>query len=237
MDEPSIPPALHRSEHVDRFNHDEDAADYDADVRNESDPIRAGYTALLDWVAERAQVTPSSTVLELGSGTGNLTRLLPPGRRIVCVDVSAEMTRLAAAKLAGRSEIEFLQADVLEALSHPAVHATAFDAIVSTYTLHHLTEAEKRTFTAAALERLAPGGRLVVGDLMCEDEAAQRHILDAYRAEGRGELADEIEDEFFWDLAGARAQLDKVVASGGCASYAVRRFSELSWGLEAVAPG
>ena len=34
-----------RSLYADKFNHDADAAGYDADVRNESDPIRAGYAA------------------------------------------------------------------------------------------------------------------------------------------------------------------------------------------------
>jgi hypothetical protein len=43
-----------RSRNADRFNHDEDAAGYDRDVLNEADPIRAGYDALLDWVAAGA---------------------------------------------------------------------------------------------------------------------------------------------------------------------------------------
>lgn len=41
-----------RSEHADVYNHNPWAADYDDDVRDEQNPIRAGYDACLTWVAE-----------------------------------------------------------------------------------------------------------------------------------------------------------------------------------------
>ena len=43
-----------RSTHADLFNHDDDAAGYDVEVGDESDPLRAGYGALLDWIIEAA---------------------------------------------------------------------------------------------------------------------------------------------------------------------------------------
>ena len=57
-----------KSEFADKFNHDEDAPDYDQDVRNEADPIRAGYDALLNWVAAQTGTARSGRILELGSG-------------------------------------------------------------------------------------------------------------------------------------------------------------------------
>jgi cyclopropane fatty-acyl-phospholipid synthase-like methyltransferase len=62
-----------RSANADIFNHDAEAARYDNDVRNEADPIRTGYQDVLRWVVQQAHITPSSRVLELGSGTGNLS--------------------------------------------------------------------------------------------------------------------------------------------------------------------
>ena len=38
------------------FNHDGGAHGYDEDVLNEQDPIRAGYEATLEWVAESAGI-------------------------------------------------------------------------------------------------------------------------------------------------------------------------------------
>jgi protein-L-isoaspartate O-methyltransferase len=65
-----------RSANADIFNHDTEAAGYDHEVRNEADPIRAGYQEVLGWVVQQAQIFPTSRVLELGSGTGNLSALL-----------------------------------------------------------------------------------------------------------------------------------------------------------------
>jgi hypothetical protein len=64
-----------RSQHAHTFNHDEWAAGYDADVADETNPIRAGYQATLGWVVERAAVGPDDAVVDLGIGTGNLARL------------------------------------------------------------------------------------------------------------------------------------------------------------------
>lgn len=77
-----------RSSHVDLYNHDEDAATYDRDVLRSENPIREGYAEVLDWVAQNAGITQDATVVELGSGTGNLTARLPPCRSLVCVDAS-----------------------------------------------------------------------------------------------------------------------------------------------------
>ena len=175
-----------RSLYADKFNHDADAAGYDADVRNESDPIRAGYAEVLRWVAETARVRPSDRVLDLGSGTGNLTALLGPAREIVCVDVSREMSALARAKLEAlpwiaRTPCRFVEADLLEALDRVEGD---FDVVVSTYAVHHLTEDEKAMFFAALRGRLASGGRAVFGDLMFESAAARTRMLARLRAAG-----------------------------------------------------
>src|SRR5512147_127446 len=93
-----------RSRFADTFNHDADAPDYDVDVSNEVDPVRAGYAALLDWTARSACIEERHDVLELGAGTGNLTRLLWPARRIVAVDVSDAMLEIARRKVSGAVE-------------------------------------------------------------------------------------------------------------------------------------
>ncbi|MDX1384587.1 MAG: class I SAM-dependent methyltransferase, partial [Thermoanaerobaculia bacterium] len=187
-----------RSRHADRFNHDEDAPGYDADVADEGNPIRAGYSALLDWVVSRAEVGPEDAVLELGTGTGNLTRALGPARRTLCVDVSSEMLALAREKLADRSDVDFLEADLLEAFESIE---ESFDVVVSTYAIHHLTPGERAVMFREVAGVLRPGGRAVFGDLMFADADHRRRYLAGLRSEGDDELADEIEDEFFWDLA------------------------------------
>jgi putative AdoMet-dependent methyltransferase len=217
-----------RSRHADEFNHDEDAAGYDADVRNEHDPIRAGYAALLDWLAREAAagIGADATVLELGSGTGNLTQRLPRAQEIVCVDVSSEMHRLAKEKLAGRDEVRFVESDLLEYFDPPGPD---FDVVVSSYAIHHLTEAEKAALFAHVARRLRPGGRIAFGDLMFRSGGERADLFAEWRATGRAELADDVEEEFFWDLGEAERALRALGFE-----LTTRRFSELSWGISGV---
>ena len=97
-----------RSKHVDDYNHDEWAEGYDADVSQEDNPIRAGYDALLDWVIQVADIRPDSRVLELGSGTGNLTVRIPVCGDLVCVDISQRMEEVARPKLAHLTQRSFI---------------------------------------------------------------------------------------------------------------------------------
>src|SRR5262249_12409660 len=127
-----------RSRHSDTFNHDADAPGYDADVVDESQPIRAGYGALLDWIARSADVAPSHHVLELGAGTGNLTARLPPAARLVAVDVSAEMLAIAKRKIP--RPVEWVLDDLLGYFDG---RVDRFDRFVSTYAIHHLVADEK----------------------------------------------------------------------------------------------
>lgn len=216
-----------RSRHADAFNHDDEAAGYDADVRNEADPVRAGYDALLGWVAAQAGTGAGRRVLDLGAGTGNLTARLDPSAAVVCVDVSAEMLRRAREKLAGRPHVRFERADLLEFFDR--FPDDAFDAIVSTYAIHHLTGDEKQALFTRIASRLPPGGRAVFGDLMFESASAREAILVDYRARGRSELARDAEAEFFWNLATDRPALEQ--AGFVCQT---RRYSELSWGVAAT---
>lgn len=217
-----------RSEFADKFNHDEDAPTYDVDVRDASDPMRAGYCAVLDWVVERAQLSPDARVLDLGVGTGNLSQRLPCFGQLVCVDISQAMMDQAGRKLGPSEDVTWITADLLEYFDRPT---TSFDAVLSTYAVHHLTEGEKAQLFERLRSRLNPRGRAVFGDLMFPDDRVRRESLAQYRASGRSELADDIEDEFFWNVETAVKALEQL-------DFTVRtkRFSELSWGIAACLP-
>ena len=212
-----------RSQHAHTFNHDEWAAGYDADVADETNPIRAGYQATLEWVVERAAVGPDDAVVDLGIGTGNLARLLPPCRRLVGVDVSPKMLELAAPKLG--SAVELVTADVLEVFERP----DRYDAVVSTYALHHLTADEKAALAGAAAARMAPGGRFVVGDLM----VVSRDSVPAVRARLEHPDVDELfADEFPWFVDEILVALDRA----GFRGLVAEQLSDLSWGVAARVP-
>jgi SAM-dependent methyltransferase len=99
-------------------------------------------------------------VLDVGCGTGGLTRLLAArARRVIGIDLSPEMVRMARLRSTDLSNIEFQVEDVNEWRFPP----DAFDAIVSVATLHHLPAEH---FLARAAKALRPGGVLVVNDAL-----------------------------------------------------------------------
>lgn len=215
-----------RSQYVDSFNHDPWAAGYDENVRDEADPIRAGYTDVLAWTVRQAEIEPQHTVVDLGVGTGNTAALIPAARRLIGVDISEQMMRRARTKLAHLPSVELVRADLLEFFDQPR----AFDRLISTYALHHLTEAEKATCFQQVWAALPPGGRAVFGDLMFAGQASQARVTEKYAAAGNADMVATFAEEFFWLVDNATAQLRQV----GFAVTAVRRFSELSWGICAV---
>lgn len=217
-----------RSKYVDKFNHDDDAPYYDEDVLIETHPIRAGYSELLDWVAAKVQARVPGRVLELGSGTGNLTIRLPHVKELTCVDISTQMQRIAQDKLTASPHISYVAADILEFFDQLD---NKFDAVVSTYTIHHLTAAEKQLLFEKIEHALAVGGLALFGDLMFENREKRATYLANCRRSGQEQLAQDIEDEFFWDVEQSLHQLQAL----GFAVQA-QQFSALSWGLAAHKP-
>lgn len=214
-----------RSQHVDSYNHDTLARNYDANVQRTEDPIREGYDQVLDWVIDNAGIGLDAVVLELGSGTGNLTKRITECAQIVCVDISTKMNDLAAEKVTHLANREFVVSDVLEFL---VGSPDTFDVILSTYTLHHLTEQEKMPFLEAAAAHLSSDGCLVVGDLMSESADGEAESIAYYRSIGDSATAEDMEEEFFWYVDTA---VDKLSSLGLTVETA--RFSRLSWGLKA----
>jgi putative AdoMet-dependent methyltransferase len=210
-----------RSSNADRFNHDDAAESYDVEVGNESALVRRGYRRTLDWVAARVTDGDRSQVLELGCGTGNLSAVLPTAADLLCVDISSQMLAVAREKLKGRPRVRFLQADLLEcwtALTGP------FDAVVSTYAVHHLTDDEKRQLLDECVARLKPAGRLVIGDLMFGSAADREQVIASLLRKGEDDLVEEIKKEFYWQVDLTLGWLTELGLS-----VEAERISTLSW--------
>src|SRR5215212_4342024 len=76
-----------------------------------------------------------ANALEIGCGTGAFARLLARrSRRVVGLDLSAEMIRIARSRSSGFDNVEFQLADAMTSEFPPA----QFDFICSIATLHHL---------------------------------------------------------------------------------------------------
>jgi len=168
------------------------AAHYDRSVcAAEGFPFE-GYDGVLDEVVRQADARPGMTVLDLGVGTGNLAvRFAASGRELWGLDASAEMLARAREKL---PDAVLVRADLLG--EWPAELERRFDRIVSSYLFHEFGDATKVGLLRRLADRsLAPGGRIVVGDVAFptarERAAARARWTEAWDDEEHYWAADE----------------------------------------------
>jgi tRNA (cmo5U34)-methyltransferase len=96
-------------------------------------------------------------VLDLGTGDGRLLALLQvdrPEMTGVGLDFSELMLAGARQRFAGDGRIELVEHDLAEPL--PALGR--FDAVVSSFAIHHLEHERKRSLYAEVFDLLEPGG-------------------------------------------------------------------------------
>ena len=118
-------------------------------------------------VVARLALTRPSAVLDVGCGTGALTRqiydALPatPPRRVCGIDAAEAMIAVAHKKIGDRPGLEFAAA-LAEELPYPDA---AFERVVSTFFFHHLPFDLKVTSLAEIWRVLRPGGQAVILDV------------------------------------------------------------------------
>lgn len=136
--------------------------------------VAAGYDALntLLWLpsgsdrlrrdlVDGLRITPGMSVLELGCGTGLVTRhLTATGATVTAVDSTVSM--LAAARRRAPSA-RFVEGDVVDTTARRDLDdGSPFDRVVLGFVLHELAPDQRVAALRGAVERLAPGGRIGV---------------------------------------------------------------------------
>ena len=169
----------------------------------------AGYKDILNAIYNRVLSGPGKTVLDIGFGTGTLTtRLYEQGCQIYGQDFSSRMLELALDRArelgldvlvvdkatAGQKMpgAQLCQGDFSRGLAEP-LRARRYDAIIATYSLHHLTDRQKVSFLQDLLPLLNPGGGIFIGDVAFDTRAE----LEACRARA-GDSWDEDEIYFVY---------------------------------------
>jgi tRNA (cmo5U34)-methyltransferase len=135
--------------------------------------------------------TGARRVLELGTGTGETARRVlarHPGAVLVGLDASREMLEHADAALPGdRVELR------VACLDDPLPNGP-FDVVVSALTVHHLDGGAKAELFRRVAAGLAPGGRLVLGDVVVPEDPS-----DAVTPiDGDYDMPDSVTDQLSW---------------------------------------
>lgn len=128
----------------------------------------AGYKAILNEIYNRVLSSSAKTVLDIGFGTGTLTsKLYEHGCDVFGQDFSERMIELAQVKM---PKARLYQGDFSKGLVEP-LRQQKYDAMIATYSLHHLTLEEKISFINLLLTLLNDGGCIYIGDVSFENHA------------------------------------------------------------------
>jgi SAM-dependent methyltransferase len=139
------------SSEVNEWRSVEHALEYLA--RADSIPHRAeGEGVLIDFLPRDVE-----RVLDVGCGDGRLlwlVRLARPAAAGVALDFSPTMLEAARKRFAGDDRVRVVEHDI----DRPLPALGRFDAVVSSFAIHHVVDARKRSLYAEVFDLLEPGG-------------------------------------------------------------------------------
>lgn len=96
-------------------------------------------------------------ILDLGTGDGRLLALLKrdrPQAQSIAIDFSPTMLSAAKTRFAGNASVELITHN----LDEPLPNLGSFDAVVSSFAIHHVTHDRKRSLYTEIFHLLEPGG-------------------------------------------------------------------------------
>lgn len=157
--------------------------------RADSIPHRVeGEATLLEFLPEETH-----RILDLGSGGGrllSLVRACRPNAQFVALDFSPAMLETLSAQFAGDPSIAIVAHDLEKTLPELG----RFDAVVSSFAIHHVPHARKRSLYSEIFEVLLPGGvfcnlehvasatpalhRSFLKAIACDEEDPSNKLLD-----------------------------------------------------------
>ena len=116
-----------------------------------------GEAALLEFIPRATR-----RILDLGTGDGRLLALVlreqekrgHPNAEAVAIDFSPAMIEAAGKRFAGNSSVSLITHN----LDHPLPELGKFDAVISSFAIHHLVHERKRALYAEIHELLNAGG-------------------------------------------------------------------------------
>lgn len=157
----------------------------------------AGYKRVFGLIFQTIMERPHAVVLDLGFGTGTLTaKLYENGCTIFGQDFSEGMLSIAKEKMPGA---QLFAGDLICGLVPPLLERD-YDFITATYSLHHLTDEQKRSLIRSLMARLVENGALLIGDVAFENRAelekCRREAGDKWDDDEIYFVADELRKDF-----------------------------------------
>ena len=168
---------------------DEWVDSYDASVSGQDPEYRdvfEKYEEILSVVANKS----FGTVVEFGTGTGNLTaKLIDAGHKVIGIEPNDAMRAVTAKRF---PNLVLIDGDLLDFEAPQKV-----DSFVSSYVFHHLKDNEKENALSTYANILPVGGKIVFADTVFTSEEAKQVQILKERARGFNNVADDLEREYY----------------------------------------
>jgi tRNA (cmo5U34)-methyltransferase len=146
--------------------------------------------------------------LDIGAGTGLLTSFIHniyPDSKYTLIDISDEMIDKAKQQFNGIKGFEFIVADYAN-----YEFKNTYDVVVSSLSIHHITDTEKRQLNKKIYSIINPGGIFINGDILIHKSAfINEKIKEGWIAKIRNSNLEENQK----DAAIDRMKLDKPATS------------------------
>lgn len=140
------------------FESEDEVKLYDEKYRASRD-----FEAEANYISSSISLRPEHTVLEIGSGTAEISlRLAERCRKVIAADISGTMLSYAKKKAAERgiNNIEFIHSGFLNIKLEPE----SVDSVISQIALHHLPDFWKSVAIINVSKVLKPGGKFLLTD-------------------------------------------------------------------------
>jgi putative AdoMet-dependent methyltransferase len=169
------------------YSYDDSVAGKDPEYRD----VFERYDAILQEVTSKA----IGTVLEFGTGTGNLTaKLVDAGHQVIGIEPNPAMRQATIERF---PSLVIKDGDLLDF----ETDGILIDSIVSSYVFHHLTDEEKGTALSKYAQLLPKNGKVVFADTVFMTEETKLAQIEKERARNFHHVADDLEREYYTTLS------------------------------------
>ena len=169
----------------------------------------AGYKKILNEIYNYVLESSSKNILDIGFGTGTLTtKLYEQGCNIYGQDFSAKMVELAKNKMPNS---KLFKGDFSKGLVE-GLKSQKYDAIIATYSLHHLTDRDKIQFIKNLIGLLNEDAVIYIGDVAFDTRRNLEKCKEQY-----GEHWDNEEIYFVYDEIKKELPNSKFIKYSACA--------------------
>lgn len=157
----------------------------------------AGYMNVIEEIYKSVISNSFKCILDIGFGSGFLTsKLYDNGITIYGQDFSQEMINIAKAKMPNAM---LFKGDFTKGLDENLLNKK-YDAIIATYSLHHLKDESKPFFINNLLSLLNENGKILIGDVMFKTrndlEELKNKIGDSFDSSEYYFIIEELKDKF-----------------------------------------